>query len=121
MYFSFNCPLLCVTVQTGTACITKTPIFKPRMFCLVFLYAHFSLMKFLKWNVRGFAFSIILLRPHCWFCSICYVRIVVYPFFSHACFCWFTCSMYLCHVYCVHIASCCLSFRCVRYLSLSHS
>ena len=36
-------------------------------------------------------------------CSTCYVRLLVYPFFSRVCCYLFTCPMYLCHVYCVHI------------------
>ena len=46
-------------------------------------YMHTSSIwwRFLKWNIRDFAFSRVL-------------HILVYPFFSHAC-CWFTCSMYL--------------------------
>ena len=51
--------------------------------------------RFLKWNVRGFAFSTILLVLcfcFCVFCTHCClcVRTLVYPFFSHACCYWFT-------------------------------
>ena len=55
--------------------------------------------KFLKWNVQGSASSRNLLRPHCWLCSACYVRIAVYPFFSHDCCCWCACLLNLCLVF----------------------
>ena len=66
----------------------------PALSCLFYMRTSSLWWRFLKWNVRGFVFSRILLRSHClvvYFVHVvCCVFAYVYLRFSCWCCCWFS-------------------------------